>query len=407
MKVRFVSPPFADQSSLVEVLSEWLTSVTDLKIIVAWAKHSGFSRLSSDLLRFKSGGNASLLIVGIDEAGATRQGLENALELFDHVYVLHDKSGRTFHPKLYVLENSRNACLIVGSNNLTAGGVYFNYEAFVVVELDRSALEDEELLQEVYRYIERLLVDNTCLELTNENVHLLIGGDRYGISDEARPRVRQKGRVVSEDSDSAIDAGEAPLFGTSHERKKADPRRTVRRAATRDGVFRELLGENAPASGLSREAVGATDSGSPVVRRWFEQLTNSDSQQPQLRNSNPTGNMRLTKARLAIDHTTYFRQVFFELEEWRTLRGTLEEADVRFDVFLREEHLGVITLKVDHDPKRIANQKNAPTFLHWGEQLGERLRQRNFAGAYVTLEQLRDGSYRLSIAGTAMGVAQA
>src|SRR5436309_3293255 len=100
MDVQFVSQPFADGYDLRDFLktAEDDQNVTELRASVAWAKRSGLTRVQRSLEAIRGRGRVQL-IVGISEGGATRQGLELALELASDVYVFHDPTGRTFHPK--------------------------------------------------------------------------------------------------------------------------------------------------------------------------------------------------------------------------------------------------------------------------------------------------------------------
>ena len=137
-KIRFVAQPFGDGRDLRDFIHEVAEEplLTRLDVVVAWAKRSGLSRLKRDLETIGTRGAETRIIVGIDEGGATRQGLELARALFGTVHVFHDRSGRTFHPKVYLARGDTSARLMVGSHNLTAGGVYFNYEAGLEAELE-------------------------------------------------------------------------------------------------------------------------------------------------------------------------------------------------------------------------------------------------------------------------------
>jgi hypothetical protein len=55
----------------------------------------------------------------------------------------------TFHPKIYLFTNSRAAECFIGSGNLTEGGLFTNYEAFVHLVLNRENPDDKRLLAEV------------------------------------------------------------------------------------------------------------------------------------------------------------------------------------------------------------------------------------------------------------------
>jgi hypothetical protein len=202
----------------------------ELDVIVAWAKRSGLSRLQPHLEASRDRGGQARLVVGIDEGGATRQGLELARVLFDSVHVFHDRSGRTFHPKVYLAAGDVSARLLVGSHNATAGGVYFNYEAGVECVL--APPDDDDLLDSVRDYIVRLNADtDVCKELTDAVLAEMLGNPRYRIGDEDARRRAAPPANEPEELDADVDlvdgappAGAAPsMFGSSAEPKRTDP----------------------------------------------------------------------------------------------------------------------------------------------------------------------------------------
>jgi HKD family nuclease len=112
---------------------------SSLDIAVAWVRASGTSRLHKHLLRFARAGKRLRIVVGIDFDNTTTEGLESLLKLsvFGNVqlFVYHNEAGTIFHPKLYLFADSQSAKLIVGSNNLTQGGLCENIEVGMCVDL--------------------------------------------------------------------------------------------------------------------------------------------------------------------------------------------------------------------------------------------------------------------------------
>jgi HKD family nuclease len=89
-------------------------------------------RLRDRLLAQFQGGCQLRLTVGVDLGGTSRDVLEELLRWNCEVFIFHNPIPRaTFHPKIYLFENATETTLIVGSNNLTDGGLYTNYEAAV------------------------------------------------------------------------------------------------------------------------------------------------------------------------------------------------------------------------------------------------------------------------------------
>ena len=111
-----------------------------LDIAVAWVRASGMAYLSDRLANFLRHGGQLSVIVGIDLQNTTREGLEALLDLEQYgrseTFVYHNEAGSIFHPKLYLFRNEEEARLIVGSNNITASGLYVNVEAGLQVDTD-------------------------------------------------------------------------------------------------------------------------------------------------------------------------------------------------------------------------------------------------------------------------------
>jgi hypothetical protein len=338
VQVRFLSQPFVGDANLHDFIARVVEndSLRSLSVVVAWAKRSGLRHVERYLRDFRRDGGHSDIIVGIDEGGATRQGLETARELFDQVYVLHDRSGRTFHPKIYLARGESNAQLFVGSNNLTAGGVFYNYEAGLDCALDLNRGEDVELLDAVIGYVERLRDDDqACIELNDESFERLVADARYKIRDEESLR-HSRGEDDPENIDADVDiadgepsgngiASATSLFGKSREPKRgaSSLRGRITTAPSPARTGRETESTAPPLGRITDEA--------PVVKRWFKRMSPSDAQRPRGHGTNPTGNLRLVKARHRIDHTTYFRQNFFGPLSWRTRtgsKGPIDETNV-------------------------------------------------------------------------------
>ena len=375
MRVKFVAQPFEDQANLLDFLNDGLPGATRFLAVVAWAKRSGLSRIREALQGLRSRGGSAVIVLGIDEGGATVQGLEDAIDLFDEAYVFHDRTGATLHPKMYIIETGATVLALVGSNNLTAGGLYFNYEAALTLELDLSDEDDRAVAAELRGYAQRLIADTqVCQRLTPEILAELISDPRYGIQNEDTPRTSDQAPT---ESDSTVSYRAGGLFGTSAEKKRSAPA-GVRRQRERN-VPRQVAG------------IGS------VIRRWSKRLTSSDAQKPTKQGTRPTGNMRLTRAGHPIDQKTYFREDFFRNANWVVRTGTREEAEVEFHVSIDGRLEGPIALMISHDPQRVAGQNNAPTFLHWARQLGQIFKETDLAGRYITLDLLDSGEYRLVI----------
>lgn len=121
---------------LIEELREphWLV----VDIAVAWVRHAGARQLRSALRKFLRRGGILRITVGIDIENTSREGLAELLKLRHGdvgVFVYHNEAQAvTFHPKVYLFSSATEAKLIVGSSNLTEGGLSTNTEAALEVE---------------------------------------------------------------------------------------------------------------------------------------------------------------------------------------------------------------------------------------------------------------------------------
>jgi hypothetical protein len=404
VRVRFVAQPYDDQTNLREFLVEVCGDAryASLACVVAWAKRSGLSVVADDLRAFSARGE-SILLVGIDQGGATKQGLAAALDLFSKVYVVHDR-GVTFHPKVYLAEGDEAGRLFVGSTNLTAGGLQANYEAALDVELDFTLEADRDLRDEVHAYVTRLVDDGgVTLALDEALLDGLAGARKYRIQDEdAAAPEREPDEATGEGTEE--EAGDTDFFGTSGERKRGYPARPAGAAGGRGRGGRRPGGAGGQRGGTAPPTGGGTTApatGATLARRWFKTLPNADAQHPARATTKVTGALRLTKAKHPINVRMYFRDSFFGGLPWaadtRPLRAGGEAVEVDFTVSLPGQPDMKARLLVAHDTRREAGQRNFSTSIHWGDLMPD-MRATDYTGYVVTLERYGDDSFRLVIA---------
>ena len=395
MHVRFVSQPFQGGTDLRDFLQAAAAGRgrTTLRMVVAWAKRSGLARVAGELNAIRGRGGTVAAIVGVSEGGATEQGLRMLIEHTDEAYVFHDRR-RTFHPKVYLAESGDHATLLVGSHNLTAGGLAWNYEAGLWADLDLALETDRTIRDDAVGYFDQLRSDtDVCKRLDSASLQAMLADGSLVIQDEdARSR---PGRAAHpdepEDTDSTQrtpDGLPVSMFGTSQLPKRPAP------AAPARQPHRRPPRNPAPVTG----AVAGSRPPSTAVKRWFKRLDNSDAQHPPGASSNPTGNLRLSQERLPLDHKTYFRSVFFGGLNWAPVAGRpgLEDLWLPFQTVVAGDYLGAVLLRISHWPKRVEDQGNVPTILHWGD-LGARMRANSYVGDYVTLERAADGTFALTV----------
>ncbi|MDK9674742.1 phospholipase D-like domain-containing protein [Propionibacterium freudenreichii] len=405
MRLRFVGQPFAAHPNLIDFIDHARDDGFDeLKIAVAWAKRSGLGRVWDALNDFRAQGGRVLLIVGVSEGGATKEGLELALGIADEGYVFHDPR-RTFHPKVYLASSSGKRSLMVGSSNLTAGGLSWNYEASVWVDLDAG--EGEGVTDEVNTWFDTLIAEtDSCSPLTAELIEdleasgdIIIGSESWG------RRVQRRKSDAPEDNDSVIVATISGLFKPVMTGLRKLPRLSTKISKSSASSSPKLPASKSGHAKSRTTAVNGPAKAGPapfpledVQRRWVKQLDNTAAQQVKSASSNPTGNLRLSQETAAIDHKHYFRDDFFGGLPWTPTEGKSSEQEVivGFHTWIDGQDLGVQDLRLSHDPHRVSGQGNVPTVLHWGV-LSRIMRSTNYIGFFVSIERTLDGRYNLVI----------
>lgn len=139
-----------------------------LDVVVAFAKNSGVLRIKDAIDRFRSKGGVVNVYLGIDFQGTSFEALTNLLNCTDSLYVIHMEGTLTFHPKIYCFRGDDQITTIVGSNNLTGGGLWTNFESSLVST--EPVREKREMIHNaVEEYIASLAaLGNSIQEIQNQ-----------------------------------------------------------------------------------------------------------------------------------------------------------------------------------------------------------------------------------------------
>jgi hypothetical protein len=385
VKVKFVGQPYRHWPCGASFIAEALAdpTVTRLVILTAWVRKSGIGLIEPRLRELRERGGRVELYAGVDLKGTSIQGLELAQSAATSVKVVHDPEGRTFHPKVYLATGGKTGYALVGSNNLTAGGMAYNYEG--AVQLSFPSASNSEFISALDLLLRRLDEDTAiCKRLSPVLKRRLIAegwladevDDRH-YRDEDRTKRHRKG------------AGGLPsLFGKSRFAKRFAPPPLGGGRESEKGAVRGR-GERR-AAGVSRPLVDVPDS-------WWKRLGRGDAQRP------PQGNLthlvRLTDVPEGVgNRARYFRSVFFRTEIWERRRDSegnrLEVATVKVKASIAGKDVGEREIEIDYGKHR-DDRGRATTVLHWGELLPEVLAQ-DLTGHFLLIER-GQGSYVLSI----------
>jgi hypothetical protein len=423
--LRLLRQPSREEDTLAAFLRRALSDSTidSLVVVVAWARFGGLARVQREIEAFKARGGASTIILGIDAGGATRPGLLLAAALFDEAFVFHDPAGGTFHPKLYMASGSEQAFLAVGSSNATAGGLFANYEVSLEARFVLPDDLEDPALAEARAYVDELIGETElCLRLDTETIDRL-QERRYRVAGNERRRKPSAPKTPEGDSASddpvgvSGDTSGAPgLFGTRRAPRTRTPAldaKALTELASLE-IASDDEAENDDEQGLLPDEPSEPDelaqvAGPPsapvraapvtVSASWSKVLPKGDAQQV-APGTNPTGNLRLTKAKHEIDWTKWFREDLFGSTAWRTASDVggkpIEVVDIPFAVTIAGVALGQVTLQVTHAAHRESGQHNHTTVLRWGPLLST-MRATDYTKHTVTLARLSDGSFALDV----------
>jgi len=132
-----INQPYDNQLGIDLIAQLESENYNSFTIMVAYAKLSGVYRLLPYLKTFKAQNGKLRCIVGIDQKNTTYDALVQLNSVMDELYIFHSESfTQTFHVKCYWLSGDDDLWYSIGSNNLTAGGLFSNYEMSVTNHLN-------------------------------------------------------------------------------------------------------------------------------------------------------------------------------------------------------------------------------------------------------------------------------
>jgi HKD family nuclease len=143
---------------MVSVLSEALLNSDDIRIAVAFVSIKGLALIEDSLKLAINSANSLEFLVGLDMNWTE----PDALKMLYNLSISNNKISciclsslkpyYTYHPKLYLFNKNNKVKSIIGSSNLTEGGLKKNIEANVVIE---SSIDDD-MISDAYDTYNRL-----------------------------------------------------------------------------------------------------------------------------------------------------------------------------------------------------------------------------------------------------------
>lgn len=333
-----------------------LFSVADIKRVVlsvAFVSESGVQQLEGELAAHA---NVLTVFAGIRNDISSHQGLLWLHGLGGTLYAV-DTGARSivFHPKLYLVRGLDIARLVIGSANLTLGGLNNNIEASFLLEFDLSDSDDRKTVERIEGELDALAGAYPEHVLQVANVGLLDEWLKAGrlVDESATPPPRPSAKGEGTGSGAAVPKIKLKVPPLRPALKKA-------KAATPKAAPAAGTKTTSEPSGVDLELVWQS---TPLTRR--------DLNIPDGKNTNKTGSINLDKGLLPenVDHRHYFRDDVFTALTWTNRSAGIDETYGKFQLVLRGISYGEFDLAVRHSTSTTSKtyiQRNAVFRLSWG-----------------------------------------
>jgi len=407
MNISIVSQPETQLGDEIDELLEQGIAYPRIVFVSAFVALATILRLRARLLERMQNGTNLHFTIGIDFGGTSREVLEELLRWQCETFVCHHPSAQaTFHPKVYLFEGAATATLFVGSNNLTDGGFYSNYEAATRYDFDLP--DDDDEYERLVRPLAPFLEPQgaTVQQLNAALIATLVARGELPseVEQRQRRRAQRTARRVGGENVPGSPFGPTsmpplpPLLPDSL-------RREIREHAARQAQDRPVESQQPP-----QPEQPWTQAAQPVghhqapprfagILVWRKILTRSDVSNVGP-NTHPKNQVVLSQADFEsspgqfIDQTTYFRNLFRDFN-WEPETGRRRQADqehvfVSFRIFIRGQDYGVRNFEISHKPSGEADQANSPTVLRWGSDFIPIIRDLNLTGAVLSLYETTD-----------------
>ena len=342
MLARLILQGFRDETHVAALQRLLRLPDTERAILsVAYLNLAGVDLIAADLSLLA---DRAWVFAGIRNGITSHQALRRLLLTGARLVVVDTGAyGVTYHPKLYFAKSATAARLLIGSANLTIGGLNNNIEASLEVELDLAARADQTLQQ-----------------ATEEQFIGLQEAYPQHVSDittaDAIDHLLETGRLV--DEKAVLRTIRLPSVGTD----------TVPRIP--------LAVQPIHPPTVSAQPRPRGRAAQPTFELWEQvweskPLTERDLGIPTGATTNRTGSINLDKGHLsqATDHRHYFRTTVFNALAWVPGRPGIEEATARFTLVVKGVYCGEFALTLSHTTSTTSRaylQRNAMTRLRWG-----------------------------------------
>lgn len=148
----------------LKVIKEKILTAEEIFIAVAFLKYSGLKKIETDLKNALERKVKLTIITGLDfyqtepEALKKLQSLKKSYESCE-ILIYKQETNKTFHPKLYLFSNKNEHFGIIGSANLTDGGLTRNCE----LSINFTFSNESHIYRQMIKEKEKLLQNSTVI----------------------------------------------------------------------------------------------------------------------------------------------------------------------------------------------------------------------------------------------------
>lgn len=343
--VKFIAQNLRAESHLEKVRDDILRDdAQEIIISSAFAKSSGILLLND---RLQAVAIRTKVFVGIRNGITSKQALEALYRLEIETYCVDTGSSNSvFHPKVWVSRNQHTANAIIGSANMTSGGLRRNIESSVGISMNMNNDDDVILVDSI---------SNVFNEMPSRYPDHLKKVDSQDVINEL---LRQQ---LIEDESIHLPKHRAPLADGNLLQRMPFPR-----------AQQAILYPRMTPPIASQQPVSNTYTFSCL---WESNpLSERDLNVPTGERTNATGSMFFKKGNSNISNfQEYFRNDVFGSLKWTKETEQkykhYERASALFHIYISGVYLGRFDLRLSHNTNTQSaafRQRNAMTSLHWG-----------------------------------------
>ena len=342
---------------IVEAIS--IPEISRIIISVAFLNRRGFALLA-DII--KPNADKAIVLAGIRNGITSAQGLLSCIECGCKTYAVDTGSKSViFHPKIYFGRNAEKAQLVLGSANLTVGGLNSNIEAGLKIEIDLNVAKDAAFVADLESKITGIITEfpDHVFEVS---------------SDDVVKTLLASGRLVDESVSSV------PSPGGSSRNRDLDPvpkmelKKKKLTLASVSPIGEEMAPDPSEEEEMAIEQQHVAPTPKVELVWQSKPLTRRTLNIPIGSNTHSTGSMFFTKGQTAdIDQRHYFREEIFGALDWQNditpKKEHLERSKGKFYIVIKNVNYGIFEMSLTHDSRTESTtyrQNNSVTQLHWG-----------------------------------------